>query len=88
MGTKYAPIYATLVLAYIEDKMYQESEKAFDAFDFTFFRLYLETNFKCFLDDCFLIFKQSEEDLKKFYDLLKSSHHSIRFTLDKSRQQL
>ena len=60
--------------------MYQKSEKNF--------RLYLETNFKRFLDNCFLIFKQSEEDLKKFYDLLKRLHPSIRVTLDKSRQQL
>ena len=83
MVTKFAPIYATLVLTYLEEKMYQESEKALDS-DLD----YLETNFKRFLDECFLIFKQSEEDLKKFYDLLKGLHPSIRFTLDKSRQQL
>ena len=84
IGTKFAPTYATLVLAYLEEKMYQESEKAFDSD----FRLYLETNFKHFHDGSFLIFKQSEEDLKKFYDLLKCLHPSIRFILDKSRQQL
>ena len=63
--------------------MYQESDKVLDS-DLD----YLETNFKRFLDECFLIFKQSEEDLKKFYDLLKSLHPSVRFTLDKRRQQL
>ena len=29
MGTKFAPIYATLVLAYLEEKMYKRSETAF-----------------------------------------------------------
>ena len=52
MGSKFAPIYATLVLAYLEEKMYEESEKDFDSD----FRKYIETNFKRFLDDCFLIF--------------------------------
>ena len=79
MGTKFAPVYSALILAYLEEKTYQGTEKAFDSD----FRLYLETNFKRFLDNCFLIFKQSEEDLKKFYDLLKGLHSSIRFTLEK-----
>ena len=52
MGSKFAPIYATLVLVYIEEKMYEQSEKDFDSD----FRKYIETHFKRFLDDCFLTF--------------------------------
>ena len=56
MGSKFASIYATLVLAYLEEKMYEQSEEYFDSD----FRKYIETNFKRFLDDCFLILhKQS-----------------------------
>ena len=65
MGTKFAPVYATLVLTYIEEKMYEKSEAEFSRT----FRLYLETSFKRFLDDWFLIFKQEEKDLDKFHSL-------------------
>ena len=44
MGSKFAPIYATLVLAYLEEKMYEQSEKEFDSE----FRGYLEADFKRF----------------------------------------
>ena len=47
MGTKFAPVYATLVSAYLEEKMYEKSEEDFNQT----FRSYLETNFKRFLDD-------------------------------------
>ena len=60
METKFAPIYATLVLAYLEEKMYKQSEKDFDSM----FRTYLETNFRRYLDDCFIIFIKSAEELK------------------------
>ena len=57
MGSTFAPIFSTLVLAYLEEKMYKQSEKDFDLD----FRQYLEANYKRFLDDCFLIFTQSED---------------------------
>ena len=46
MGTKVVAVYATLVLEYIEENIY---EKEFDSH----FRLYLESNVKRFLDNCF-----------------------------------
>ena len=75
MGSKFAPIYATLVLAYLEEKMYEQSEKEFDSD----FRTYLEANFKRFLDDCFLIFTRSEDQPKKFYNLLNSLYSPIKY---------
>ena len=84
MGSKFAPIYATPVLAYLEGKMYEQSEKEFDSD----FRGYLEANFKRFLDDCFLIFTRTEEQLMKFHNLLNSLHPSINFTLEKSKTRL
>ena len=59
MGSKVAPFFATLVLAYLEEKMYKQSEKEFGSG----FRQNLEYNYKRFLDDCFLIFTRSEDQL-------------------------
>ena len=84
MGTKFAPIYATLVLAYLEEKLYEQVEKEFDSN----FRKYIEDNFKRFLDDCFKIFTRSDEELKKFHNSLNTLHLSIKFTIEKSRSRL
>ena len=84
MGSKFAPIYATLVLAYLEETMYEKAAQEFDSN----FRTYLETNFKRFLDDCFLIFTRAEEELTRFHTLLNRLHPSINFTLQKSRQRI
>ena len=84
MGSKFAPIFATLVLAYLEEKMYTKSEEEFGSD----FRQYLEANYKRFLDDCFLIFTRSEDQLTKFHNLLNDLHSSIKFTIEKSRTSL
>ena len=84
MGSKFAPIFATLVLAYLEEKMYRKSEEKFGSD----FRHYLEANYKRFLDDCFLIFTRSEDQLTKFHNLLNDLHSSIKFTIEKSRTSL
>ena len=49
MRTKCAPVYTTLVLAYLEETLYIEVENAF-GFDF---KTYFEENWKRFLDDRF-----------------------------------
>lgn len=84
MGTKFAPIYATLVLAYLQEKLYEQVEKEFDSN----FRKYIEDNFKRFLDDCFIIFTRSDQEFKKFHNLLNTLHLSIKFTIEKSRSRL
>ena len=62
-------------------KMYEESENDFDS-DFT---KYIETNFKRFLDDCFLIFTRTKEQLMKFFNLLNSLYPRIKLTWIKAR---
>ena len=84
MGSKFAPIYATLVLAYPEEKMYDQSEKEFDSD----FRKYIETNLKRFLDDCIFIFTRTEEQQMKFLYLFNSLHPSIKFSLNNSSTRL
>jgi hypothetical protein len=47
MGTIIAPTYATLVLGYLEETLYERYNNEFSS--------YLRVNWKRFLDDCFLI---------------------------------
>ena len=84
MGTKFAPIYATLILGYLEETLYRKVE---DVFDLNF-KTYIEENFKRFLDDCFILFRKSDEDLIKLHELINTLHPSLTFTMDKSRTKL
>ena len=58
MGTKFAPTYATLVLAHLEEKLYVQTEIKFDK-DFA---RYIKDNWKRFLDDCFILWTKGEEN--------------------------
>ena len=87
MGTKFAPIYATLVLGYLEETLYRKVEKVEDGFDLNF-KTYIEENFKRFLDDCFILFRKSDEDLTKLHALINTLHPGLNFTMDKSRIKL
>lgn len=78
MGTKCAPVYATLVLAYLEETLYTKVEDTFGME----FRSYFEENWKRFLDDCFLLFTRSETDLTELQRILNSLHPSIQFTFE------
>ena len=76
MGTKCAPVYATLVLAYLEETLYNKVGEVFSAE----FQSYFKDNWKRFLDDCFLLFTQSQSYLKKLHELLNSLNPFIQFT--------
>ena len=84
MGTKVAPIYATLVLAYLEEQLYIRLEKDFNHQ----FSQYVEENFKRFLDDCFILFTKSDNELEKLYQYLNDLHPSLKFTMDSNAHQL
>ena len=50
MGTQFAPTYATLVLAHLEENLYVQTEIKFGK-DFV---RYIKDNWKRFSDDCFI----------------------------------
>ena len=50
MGTKMAPLYATLVLGYLEKQMYQKAVTEFGEE----MGSYIENNWLRYLDDCYL----------------------------------
>ena len=85
MGTiKVAPTYATLVLGYLEKKLYDTvNEKYGDQF-----KTYLTNSWKRYLDDCFIIWEESEEKLNEFYDIFNNLHPQINFTMEYNRKQL
>ena len=78
MGTKFAPVYATLTIGYLEEKLYTIIETNYD----TEFQRYLKKYWKRFLDDCFVPWTKSEEELIEFHSVLNNLHNDIRFTLE------
>ena len=76
MGTKMAPTYANLVLAYLEAQLYEkiEQEKYKEFSDF------IQKNFHRYLDDCFIVWPRSKWDLNYFENKINNLHPSFRFT--------
>ena len=73
MGTKVAPTYATLVLAFLEEKMYKtvKIEKG------EIIAKYIKEQWKRFLDDCFIFWERSMTDFTYFESVLNSLHPDI-----------
>ena len=84
MGTKFAPTYATLVLAYLEEKLYVQTEIKYGKE----FARYIKDNWKRFLDDCFILWTKGEENLKTFHSVLNELHSDLKFTLEYSNERL
>ena len=82
MGNKMAPTYATLMTSYLEKELYSRYENTFgNENKDDFIKL-----FRKLLDHCFRIWKRSEKDLMKFYDLLNDLHEKIKFTIEKGNK--
>ena len=75
IGTKFAPNYANLFMAGIEDKIFQQS--------LTKPYLWLR-----YLDDIFFIWTEGVEKLHEFYAFLNSFHPTIKFTMDFSEERI
>ena len=78
MGTKMAPTYATLVMGYLEMKLYQKIEEEYNYE----IRTYFEENWKRFLDDCFLLWPYG--NTRQLIDIVNSLHPKIQFTSEQS----
>jgi len=83
MGTKVAPTYATLVLAYLETILYKRLQEEDIAF-----ALYVKENWKRYLNDCFIFLERPIEDLIRFEKILNSLHKDIRFKMQVSNTEL
>lgn len=84
MSTKFSPTYTTLVMGFLDQKLYQWIENKFDIeMDRQF-----ESFLKRYLDDCFVIWTKSDEEFKMFSYILKSLHTSIKFTVEVNYHRL
>ena len=84
MGTKMAPTYATLVMGYLEANLYRKYEETFGKIEAEEFI----NIFKRFLNDCFLFWKRSIEDLHKFHNIINNLHEKIEFTMEKHESKI
>ena len=84
MGTKCAPTYATLVLGYLEEKLYNIIEDTFDKE----FREYFEKMWCRYLDDCFIIMKGNLQDLTKLHHTLNSLLPCLKVTMEHDNTNL
>ena len=58
MGTVFAPVYVTLVIGYLEEKLYKQIHEKYSS-------QYAEEfihNWKRFIDDCFIPWAKSKSD--------------------------
>ena len=84
MGTIFAPTYATLVLGYLEEKLYDLIESLYD----TKTKIYIEKNWDRFLDDCHILLDKNIIDPNDLHKLLNSLHPSIKFTMEVNENKL
>ena len=83
MGTKMAPTYATLVLGYLENIMYENVESNYGSN----FAVYIKQNWFRFLDDCFILWN-SDIPIENFQSDLNSLNENIQFTLNRSKREI
>lgn len=83
MGTKCAPTYATLVLGYLEEKLYTKLAELDEQFSD-----YIKAKWKRFLDDCFILWTKSYDELDSFHRILNNLHKDINFTMEINEQKL
>lgn len=84
MGTKVAATYANLVFGYLEEKLASECKTSFGEE----YALHIKNNWKRFLDDCFIYWTKSLDDLQNFHKILNSLHDSLQFTIEISEKEL
>lgn len=80
LGTKFAPTYATLVMGFLEQNLYQKIEKTLGIE----MAKYIENSWYRFLDDCFIIWTKTDQNLKTFSGILNDLHPAINFTSEKN----
>ena len=84
MGTKMAPTYAILTLAYVEENLYEIIGKKYGQDikgEFT-------KSWKRYLDDCFIFWKCPGGDFNELHNLLQNLHPQIKFTWEHSSKEV
>ena len=84
MGTKLGPTYATLVMGFLEEKLYDniKTEKG-ESYMNEFIN-----GWKRFLDDCFIIWNQQNGSPNTLLGMLNNLHPDIQFTMNYSKNSV
>ena len=77
MGTPMAPTVANLFMGWLESRLLEESPVHIDA-----------DRWKRFIDDIFILWTGTQEDLDRFTAFLNTAHPTIKFTVNSSRSQI
>ena len=75
IGTKFAPAYANLFMTRLEERLLEASP-------------YKPLIWMRFIDDVFFIWMHGKEELESFINYLNSSHKTIKFTSEQSRDSI
>ena len=78
MGAKMAPAYATLTLAFLEERLYKNIEDKYGHDTKSEFM----NSWKRYLDDCFIPWKNSWGHINHLLTLLQNLHPHIKFTME------
>ena len=78
MGTKLAPTYATLVMAYLELRLFEKIEEKFGQE----FRREFEEQWGRYLDDCFINWDTTFAEVTDLHNTLNSLQRGTEFTME------
>ena len=81
MGTKVAPKYVTLVMGYLENKLYNIIENKYGLDH----KNKIVTSWKRYLDDCFIIWDERIDKIDNLFEILQTLHTNIKFTIKSSK---
>ena len=84
MGTISAPTYATLVVAYLEEKLYTILEIEYSPI----LSEYIRENWSRFLDDCFILLEGNTINPHDLLTIINSLHKNIQFTMELSNEKI
>ena len=83
MGIKFAPCYANLVLAYLEEELCKISKDKY----VNEFSEYIKDNFVRYLDDCFIIWNK-HLNIDRFNEMLNDLHKDLKFTMENHSSEI
>ena len=84
MGTKCAPIYATLVIAFLETRPYEKFEDKFGVTNKT----RLEKEWLRYLDDCCIYWDVNICNENELHNMLNDLHPNIKFTMEANSSRM
>ena len=77
MGTKVAPTYVTLVMGYLENRLYNIIK---NKYELTHKNKFI-TSWRMYLDDCFIMWDERIDKIDNLFEILQNLHTSIKFTI-------